>query len=256
MRLHDAYARCTPFEVAFPDPAAAAELFARVDDEAGARGLDPADLRSFLALTVVGEALRGLRGPDVGGEAIHRYATLAQHGFLFHRAGAPLWLLTVDAARRLVAGAPGPTPRLPAPAGYVQLPQHLFWVEGEGVPESVDGVAWRLDPQGSVHLLLASGIRPGRPGLSVVPVAEAPWTDAPEWLEAQVRAEEPDFASDLPGAELEGLYGLRAAGEALKLVARFTALPEGSLEGVDVRDPAPATPGDVPPSRFPFRTVL
>jgi hypothetical protein len=77
-------------------------------------------------------------------------------------------------------------------------------------------------------------------------VPEAPAAEAGEWLGTVVRESAPDFSSELPGSELDGLYAVEAVGEVLKLLARFfayvSAVPD-ALEHVDVpvaRDGVPS----------------
>ncbi len=257
MSLHDDYARTTPLELAFPDDEAQADLFRSIAEEADARGADATDLQAFMLLDRVGAALRELRPAELGGEAIHRYGVLFQQAYLFHTAGSPLYLLTTGAVRYLVDGGPAvERVELPSPAGYVQFPQHLFWVDVAGHPESVDGMFWHLGGLGLIHLLMAHGLRGDRPGLGVVPVAEAPWTDASLWLTATVRAEGSDFATTLPGGDLEGLHSFVAAGEPLKLFARMCAylmaFPDAVVPGVAPTVAAGAGPL---PSRFPYRRI-
>jgi hypothetical protein len=191
---------------------------------------------------------------------MHQYASLAYLAYQFHRAGRPLWLLRTGAARFLVDGSPGQEPpSLPAPAGYLQLPQHLFWVEPtpDGPPESVDGFFWYRSAHDVLHVLMAMGIREDRAGLGVVPVADAPWGDAGRWLDASVRPDGDDFATTLPGGDLEGLYSLETAGEALKLLARAFAYVDRYPDAVVPReplDPEKSREG-APPSRLPYRLV-
>ncbi|MEX2465409.1 MAG: hypothetical protein WD995_00780 [Gemmatimonadota bacterium] len=265
MALHDTYARRTPFELAFPEPERAERLAAEVAEEAQARGVDAHHPQMFATLGSVGAFLAELRGPDSPPEAMQQYAALAFHGVHFARAGFPVYLLGTGVTRRLVAGAPG-QPREPSSieppsaAGYLQLPQHLFWVEAgeEEVPESVDGMFWTLTPDGMIYALIVTGVRPDRPGLGVIPIPEAPLADAEAWLTAAVRATEEgeDFASTIPGASLDELYGIRTAGEPLKLLARFfsyiAAAPQ-SLKAHDSR--SDIGPEGLAPSVFPFKRV-
>lgn len=260
MPIHDHYARVTPFELAFPDREEAAATLERIDAEAeAAGGVD--DLQAFMLLGSVGGFLRELRPAEAHGEAMHQYASLAWQTWRFHRAGRPLWLLETGAARYLVDGAPSTeAPPLPAVSGYLQLPQHLFWVtpRPDAPAESVDGLFWHRSGKDVLHVLLAMGIRGDRAGLAVVPVADAPWKDAARWMEASVRPEGKDFATTLPGGELEGLYSLQTAGEALKLLARAFSYLDGWPEAVVEREPT--DPGAVPdgapvPSRLPARHI-
>ncbi len=80
-------------------------------------------------------------------------------------------------------------------------------------------------------------MRPDRPGVGVIPLPEAPSRDASTWLQAQVRADgqDPDFTSSIPGADMDGLYGIHAAGEPLKLLARFFALLDAEPGRVERR---------------------
>ncbi len=275
MPLHDAYARRTPFELAFPDREAADVFVHAVAEEAEARGVDPSDRAAFSMLGSVGAAAHRLQGPDTPGGAIRDYAALLFHAFHFVREGRPVHLVDVHVARYLVDGpAPDGVPEPPTRAGYVQLPRHLFWVGGGGqeAAEPVDGFFWTLSSDGSIHVLVAIGMREGRPGLAVVPLPEAPWAEAEAWLDAHVREVGGDFATTLPGGELEGLYSLTAAGEVLKLAARLFAY-EGAVpdavekhapptNGRDHGDRAGAVerePGGSQgptPSRLPYRRIV
>lgn len=248
MALHDRYARRTPFELAFPDRTRAERLAEEASEEAEARGVDPHHPQMFATLGSVGAFLAELRDPEAPPEAVHRYAALAFHGVAFARAGYPLYLLSTDAARALVAAAPEGETKPPARAGYLQLPQHLFWVESgveDEVPESVDGLFWTLTSDDTLHTLLVTGVRPDRPGVGVIPVPEAPMADAPSWLGASVRGpdEGADFESAIPGADIDGLYGIRTAGEPLKLLARVFAAIADRPGRVERRQPAGPTPG-------------
>jgi hypothetical protein len=203
MSIHDAYLRLTPFEFAFPD----------AEPAGGAR-----------------------REPSV---PLREYGALAFHAVPFQRAGSPAFLLDTSLCRALVGEwkggeAAGP----PGPAGYVQLPRNLFWARPAAAapPEPADGFFWTVSAAEVLHVLLVTGMRDGRPGLSVVPVAEAPLADAATWLDAAVREDGPDFATTLPGGALQGLYSFTAAGEVLKLAARVWAYLAGT--------PGAALPGE------------
>ena len=270
MALHDTYARRTPFELTFPDRERAEKLAHEVALEAEARGVDAGYPTMFATLGSVGAFLTELSEPGAEPDAMHQYAMLAFHGVHFVRAGFPVYLLGAGATRRLVSGTPeegasekgaperGASP--PAAAGYLQLPQHLFWVEADDgqVPESVDGIFWTATPDGVLHALLVTGVRPDRPGLGVVPLPEAPLADADQWLAAEVRGEGEgrDFESSIPGAGLDALYGIRTAGEALKLLAGFFALSGSTPGSIEACEPASgAGPEGPPPSAFPFKRV-
>ena len=259
MPLHDLYARVTPFELAFANPGRADALAEAVAEEARLRAVDDSDPFTFVTMGAVGAFLRELQGPDAPPEAVHQYGALAFHAVAFTRAGRPLYLLGAHVARYLVEGAPGAPPEPPAASGYLQLPQHMFWMGGDGglPPESIDGVCWTTGERGLLHAMLAIGVRPDRPGLGVVPIPEAPLTDASMWAAASVRGEGEgeDFTSDLPGADLDRLYALKTAGEALKLLARFFSYAR-AFPGALERRAAHAHEGVLPaPSALPFTRV-
>lgn len=254
MPVHDAYARLTPFEIAFPD---GAERLVRAVQQASEMQGDPGDVRAFFTSPAVGAVLDELRADNTGTESIHPLGMLAYQAYHFVRAGRPLLLVGTDVARRLTEGAAkGSEPTLPAEAGYLQLPQHLFWApHADGAPESVDGFFWTRSPDGLLHVLLAMGVRRDRPGLVVAPVPDVPWGEAVGWLDVHARADGEDFAGTIPGGEIEGLHSLESAGEVLKLLARIMAylhhVPESCVKG----EPGEAPPEGPPASKLPYRRI-
>ena len=241
MSLHDAYARLTPFELLFADPAEAEALWARVSEESAGRGADVHDPHAFVTMGTVTDFIRRVEGEDAPDEAILQYGSLAFHALHQAKAGVPVFLLSAHAARYLVEGAPAGQPTPPRPAGYLQLPRHLFWLaDGAGVPQSVDGVFWKVSSrQGTelLHTLVATALRTDRTGMGVVPLPQAPLTDAPGWLDADVRGDGADFTTDMPGAEIDGLYAFQTAGEVLKLLARFFAYAAALPDALETRRP-------------------
>lgn len=257
MALHDAYARLTPFEIAFPELEAIGALSSEAAEEARARGLDDADPEAFMRLEAAGRALRALGGDEAPADTFVPLAALVFHCVHFHRAGHPLFLLETAAARRLVAAAPPGEPTPPAPAGYLQLPQHLVWTGEQrgGPPESVDGIFWTEATHGMLHALVVTGIRPGRPGFGAVPVPAAPLADASSWLDAVTRGGGGDFRTSLPGADLDALVGVESAGEVLKLLARFFALSRGRPQRLERSLGASREGGGPVPSALPYARV-
>lgn len=262
MSLHDTYARRTPFELAFREKSRAEALMEAVAEEAEGRGADPEEPHAFVTMGAVAAFVHELEGPDAPAGAIHQYGALAYHGLHFARAGYPLYLLNTHAARYLVGGVPEGEPVPPTGAGYLQLPQHLFWTTGvDGTPESVDGIFWTLTRRDMLHTLMAIGIRPDRPGLGVVPLPEAPIADTGAWLTVDARGDGRDFANDLPGGDFDALYGVETAGEVLKLLARcfayLSAVPAASVAGDAGPSPnaTQSVDGAPPPSMLSFTSV-
>ena len=242
MSLHDDYARVTPYELAFEDPQRIDELASAVEEEAAGRGVASRDLNGFLTLGTVDAFVREIAGEAADPAALHQYGPLAFHLVRFQREGKSLFLLSTHVARYLVEGAPDGEPEPPATAGYLQLPQHLFWTKAAGdAPESVDGVFWSSSSGGILHTLMVTGIRPDRPGLGAIPLPAAPLDDRSEWLELTARQEEPDFVTDLPGADLDGLYEMKTAGEIFKLLARFFAYVQGAPEALETASAPPTS---------------
>lgn len=251
MALHDAYARLTPFELALPDAGASRARLQAIATEAAAQGIDPGDPTTLLRLAPAVDALRRMRPESEVPGGVHSYAALLFHAYHFQRCGGTLYLLTAPVARYLVDTDPdldGWAPHPPC-AGYVQLPRHLFWVRplADGPAEAVDGLSWVTPGDGTLSMLVAMGMREGRPGLSVVSLEGLPLADAALWARARARPRGADFASSLPGGELDRLYSLETAGEVLKLLARSFWYVERFPASVVEREPwATATGGGRP----------
>ena len=258
MIFHDAYARPTPFELVFPDPADGAALMTAAREEAERLGVDAANPQSFVMLGSVATYLQRVQAPDAPATAVHQYGALLFHAA--HHAGAGLrtYLVESHVARYLVDGAPpGDGVELPGDAGYVQLPRNLFWVRPhpDAPAEPVDGYHWTLGSGGYLHCLLALGMRGDRPGLVVVPVPEAPWAEAETWLHAQVREDSRDFETTLPGGELEGLLSLETAGEVLKLTSRLFRYLQVHAAAVVAEEPRTHGPEELPHSGLSYSRV-
>ena len=132
-------------------------------------------------------------------------------------------------------------------AGYVQLPQHLVWMESaDQPPESVDGFFWYGDEGGVLHLAMVAGMRRDRPGCVVATVPPQPLAAMPGWVSGAAREGGGDFTTSLPGAELDGLLGIRTPAEVFKLAALVLGrVVRQRLARASA--PAPATPGSKPP---------
>lgn len=272
MSRRDAWARLTPYEVGIPGREFAETNFKAIRDEAEGRDVDLSDPGAFLLLGEVGRVLREIQGGERGGEAIHRFGAFLFHAFHFHEANEPVLLLTTAATRHLVEGRSAErdtedrpweswSGRLPAPAGYIQLPRHLVWShpDPEGPAEDLDGIFWTRAAGDSLALLAALGIRSDRPGLSVIPLPPMPLADASAWTRLEARGT--DFETTLPGGELDELYSVMTAGELLKLAARvfqyLDAVPEslGAEETSPRPDEVDEAPPGTRPSFLPFRRI-
>lgn len=257
MSLHDDYARLTPFELAFPDPGSVRAL----SEALSARGADLWSPGTFLSLPPVASFVSGLAGEGAPTEAIHHYGLLAFHAVHFLGAGEPLYLLDSAVARELVETSPEGAPSPPAPAGYLQLPQHLFWVDApaSGPPESLDGLFWTATgtaaASADLHVLAVVGLRPDRPGFGTLALPEAPLADAQIWMTTQVRKGAEDYASALPGGDLDRLYSVETAGELLKLIARFFGYAAARPDALTEAEPRPREAASPAPSELPYTLV-
>ncbi|MDH3222439.1 MAG: hypothetical protein OEO23_01880 [Gemmatimonadota bacterium] len=262
MAIHEAYARITPYELLQPDDTWAERHFPGVEDEARQRGTDLWNPAAFALVGAVSGALNEIRPDDVEGG--HDYGLLVYFAYHIWSSAGDLVLATGDTVRRAIWGPSAPEggggagdadegteppPEawsvLSGRAGYVQLPQHLVWLEGqEGeTPESVDGFLWAGTPREVLHLAFAAGIRGDRPGLLVIPVPPQPFKEMRGWMEGPARQDGEAFATGLPGAELEGLLGLSTPAEALRLAASLLAL-RVRMAGAPPLDPeGEGTPG-------------
>ena len=251
MRIHDRYARVTPYEMALPGRAFAEERFELIREEAERRDADIWDPGAFSMLEQAGRTIADIRIEDENPVLFVQYGVILFHAFHFWSAGEHLYLLGNEAAHQVTrAGLPsGPADwafTAPSRAGYVQLPHYLFWARPEagGPAESLDGFFWVLTPAHRLHLMVASGMRADRPGLGVMPVPEIPGEEASEWAAATVRQQGDDFASTLPGGE--ELCSIETLGEVVKLAGRlFWQLERGLLrvgapaKGGEAGSPAP-----------------
>ena len=230
MAVHDAYARLTPYELLLPDAEFPDRHFPGIGAEAGERGSDPCNPAAFVMLGAVQGALAELRGEDAGPGVAHDHGAVLFFAYHMWRTGGGVVLAQQDTLRELLGGVGASAPTrgeslwsndLRGRAGYVQLSRHLVWHEDArgGAPESVDGFFWFGDDTGVMHLAVIAGMRRDRPGYEVVPVPPQPLDFLPGWAQGPAREGGGDFASSLPGAELDGLLGIRTPAEVFKLAA-------------------------------------
>jgi hypothetical protein len=271
MPIHDSFARITPYELLLPGPEFPGERFPLIRQEAEGRGGSLNTPESFLLLAEAAVTLREIRGEGDGPELLQQHGALLFQAFHFWEEGTPLMLLGREVVRFLVQTGPEDgdwSPSLPGRSGYIQLPQHMVWTVGSGgeAPESLDGIFWASPDGENVTLLIALGIRKDRPGLAVVPLPTLPLVAAAPWASMTVRPQGDDFASTLPGAELDGLYAVEAGAEVVKLAMRIFwyldvfpgRVQDGTVpdsDGLAARPPEEGHPGPRQ-SGLPYRRVF
>jgi hypothetical protein len=227
--MTEARGRPDPYDLVFGVEAMDDRLFPPIAEEAGARGLTLDDPDRFLFLTSVGHLLQAIAGPaespnEAGqaGELMKQHGRLLFHAFHFWHTGKRIVELDEPQLRRLLDGevvGGDWTLATPAAAGYVRLPANLVWASpAPGLrPEPADGFFWSFDSP-ALHLLMALGVRPDRPGFSVVTTTGMTDTE-PHWGDVDARPGGRDFATTLPGGELDRLYSVETAAELLKLAS-------------------------------------
>ncbi|KPK82577.1 MAG: hypothetical protein AMS25_01580 [Gemmatimonas sp. SM23_52] len=244
--------RYTPYELMFGAERLAEHELPAIAEEARRRGITLSRRDHFAGSEGVGRLLRRLVPETLEPTALESYLDILFHCYHFWDAGCPLYAFAADVVRDLVAIAPDLgswNPRAPHPSLYVELPRNLFWAavtEGEP-PEPVEGLFVRLGPDQpptGVDLLIALGMRPDRPGFSVAAFTAS--------LEQTAELKEPGaFESEIPGADLAGIYSLQRPSEALLLTLRLLwyldVYPDAKETVPGAADAAPQAYGyDVP----------
>lgn len=276
MAVHDAYARVTPYELLFPAADFADQRFPAVESEAAVRGTDLTNPAAFATCGAVQGILADLRPEDETPTPGAEPAQASAHAHLLYFA-FQLWrteraaevpdglaeptrpavaLISRTTLRALPTAdplTPGWEAELEGRAGYLQLPQHMVWAEEPGAerPESVDGFFWSATGRDAFHAAAVTGMRPGRPGYGFVPVPPQPLDSLSAWTASPAREDGPDFATDLPGAEIDGLLGIRTPAEVFKLLA--FALDRWAQRGPATEpDPEALPSGPTAPSQLPY----
>lgn len=226
-----------PYDLVFGAESMDDRLFPPIAEEASARGLPLDDPERFVFLSSVGKLLQAIGGDepygtadeesDTGRDAIRQYGRLLYHAFQFWRSGKVRASVDEPTLRRLVEGVAASSPwtlAAPAASGYLRLPRNLIWAAPAPAlpPEPADGFFWtRVEPADApvrLHVLLALGVRPDRPGFSVVPTTGVVDRE-PHWADIDARPGGTDFETTLPGGELDRLYSIENAAELLKLAS-------------------------------------
>jgi hypothetical protein len=229
----DEVGRRSPYEVVFSIDGLE-RAFATIEGEGRTLRADLSRREQFARLAAVGDLLARLVPGSFETGALDRYLEIVFHGFHFWRAGRPFYAFEEGVVRSLIERPPdlsGRTLDLPHPAQYMELPRNLLWAAvTDGPPEPLEGLFARaLDGPGGTEVLCVLGMWPERPGFSAAGLTFPAGVPLVAGDEA--------FRSDLPGADLAGLYSLRSAGEAIALLARLVWYIEAFPAAV-VRVPA------------------
>lgn len=246
--------RVTPYELIL-EPLEH-DAFPEIRAEAEQRGRDALRHDDFLLLGIVGATLSSMIADDAPPDAVDQYGELLWHGYRFWATGRRFYAFGEAITAKLIA------PRydmaawqLAAPPScYLQFPNQRFWtrVAADAPFEPVDGCFVAADestvgdrPRVDLRILLVLGVRPKRPGVSlVIEHVQIVPEDAAERAAGPWLAGEDPFAAALPGGGKRGLRTLSTQGELDALVLR-------SLHRLDTRPellvahPAPqsAAPG-------------
>lgn len=230
--------RVTPYELILEplEP----DAFPEIRAEAEQRGRDALRHDDFLLLGLVGATLSSMIADDAPPEAVDQYGELLWQGYRFWAAGRRFYTFGEAITTKLIApqydmrgwqlAAP--------PSCYLQFPNQRLWtrVALDAPFEPVDGCFVTADETTidertlvDLRILLVLGLRPERPGVSlVIAHVELAPRDAEERAAAPWLAGEDAFSTSLPGGEKRGLRTLSTQGELEALVLR-------SLHTLDAR---------------------
>lgn len=219
--------RTTPIHLLFPEGAIDRARFETVRADAEGAGQDPWNPLAVSALPSVASWLSEIRQGGEDPHTVHAYSALVYYAMHAISSDGSLWAVDESVGRSLADDGAGSVEWSEAPptaAGYLQLPPNVYWVQteaegGEGFAEPVDGIFWANQDDG-LWVMLAAGLREGRPGFSAIALDRVPSRDTALWADGNMRAEGPDFETTLPGGDLAGFMSLATSGEVLKLLAR------------------------------------
>jgi len=222
--------RPIPVHLLFADGQIDAAPFAAIRAEAERSNQDLWDLSVVSALPTVARWISDLRPEGQDPHTVRAYSALLFFSMHVVSDGGGVWIMSESVGRWLATDGPEDaqpwSAQAPSEGGYVQLPHNLFWVqtgseESEGVAEPVDGIFWARSPRDDgLWVMLAAGLRPGRPGFSAVVLDLLPAGDIGRWADEKMREDGEDFENTLPGGDLAGFLTMATSGEALKLLAR------------------------------------
>lgn len=223
-------ARLTPYELILQP--LEDDVFPGIRAEAEQRGRDALEHDDFLLLGLVGATLSSMIADDAPAEAVDQYGELFWQGYRFWTSGRRFYTFGESITASLLASTYDMDAwQLAAPPScYLQFPNQRLWARvAPNAPfEPVDGCFVTANDSSSEHgthvdvrVLLVLGLRPERPGISLVfdrielDARDAPERAAQAWSDA-----EPAFATSLPGGERRGLRVVATRAELETLVLR------------------------------------
>jgi hypothetical protein len=211
--------RPTPFDLVFSQ--IAERSFPEIKASIERVGYEPTDRDAFLMIPEVVTLLRELRPEEGIGEGMDQLVALLHHVYVLWDAGGVTLAVPDDRLGELLGSSSGTSaPIEPPRAYYAQFPQHQVWaevLEGES-HEPLDGCFVHSTAADALRVLGVFGIRPERPGFSVV---EAEGPRAPELRRPDASAL---FSPILPGGASAGLHSIAGGEELLELGWRTRAM--------------------------------
>ncbi|HXE60075.1 MAG TPA: hypothetical protein VN607_05190 [Gemmatimonadaceae bacterium] len=223
-------ARLTPYELILAP--LEQDAFPAIRAEAEQRGRDALQHDDFLLLGLVGATLSSMIADDAPAEAVDQYGELFWQGYRFWSAGRRFYTFGEAITSTLIAkpyDMDGWQLAAP-PSCYVQFPNQRLWtrVAPDAPFEPVDGCFIASDESSTdagarvdLRVLLVLGLRPERPGISLV--IDRMTLDARDAGERAMQAwsdGEAAFETSLPGGERRGLRILNTRAELETLVLR------------------------------------
>lgn len=223
-------ARLTPYELILQP--LDDDVFPAIRAESEQRGRDALVHDDFLLLGQVGATLKSMIADDAPAEAVDQYGELFWQAYRFWATGRRFYTFGESITASLLSTSYDMDAwQLAAPPScYVQFPNQRLWarVAADAPFEPVDGCFIAADDTTTEHgthvdlrVLLVLGLRPERPGISLVfdrielDAHDAPHRAAHAWSDGELA-----FETSLPGGERRGLRVIATRAELETLVLR------------------------------------
>lgn len=223
-------ARITPYE-ALLEPLETVS-WPHIREEAAHRGADTRRRDEFVLLGAVGATLRDVIPDDAPADAVDEYAELIYHAYHYWAFGKRTYVLNRQVLDQLLAPeySLGAWTVAGPPSCYLQLPAQRIWarVTSDAPFEPIDGcfvvvedTAAGPDAAMQLHAMLVLGLRPERPGISLVGYrAELDPHRAAERADLPWRGDAPPFANAIPGGERQAFHAIVTESELEAFVLR------------------------------------